>query len=295
MSHRPPMTLPLACALLFLLVPTAEAASNVPAENNTDLLVSCTGKTGTAGTFRLTLDSGGRTRTYKLTVPSSYQASTGMPLVINLHGWGGTGEQHDTDTGMSAKAQSAGFIVAHPDGVDNSWNAGACCGGAVSQGVDDVGFIRALVKSISSSYCVDPDRVFATGFSNGGYMSHRLGCEAADVFAAIAPHAGLIGIDTCAPPRAVPVVQSQGTADLLVPYRNAKASNDYWVQYNKCTSTSVIYKNGPATCSLYTGCTGNAEVKWCEVRGMNHVWPTGAYLPITDVFWDFFVAHPMMR
>lgn len=259
------------------------------------LTATCTGKTGLAGTFRLSLVSGGITRTYKLTVPSRYLNTTPTPLVLNFHGWGGTGEQQDTDTGMSVKAEAETFIVVHPDGVDNSWNAGSCCGTAASQNIDDVAFARALVGAVSASYCVDATRVYSTGFSNGGYMSHRLACEASDVFAAVAPASGLIGIDNCAPPRPVPVMQSQGTLDLLVPYKNAKASNDYWVAYNKCTMATVTYRKGPVTCTVNTGCTNNATVEWCEVRGMNHEWPTGTYLNDTDAFWDFFTQHPMGR
>lgn len=262
-------------------------------DDSTAIAATCTGKTGTSGTFRLTMTSGGLERTYKLTVPANYKPSNPTPLVINFHGWGGTGEQQDMDTGMSMKAESAGFIVIHPDGIDNSWNAGSCCGTAAAQKVDDVGFARALVKSVSDSYCVDSSRVFSTGFSNGGYMSHRLACEASDLFAAVAPASGLIGVENCKPPRAVPVIQSQGTLDLLVSYKNAKASNDYWVAYNKCTISTLTYKKGPVSCTLNTGCTSNASVEWCEVRGMNHQWPTGSYLNATDAFWDFFTQHPM--
>jgi polyhydroxybutyrate depolymerase len=254
---------------------------------------TCSGKTGVAGSFDLTLQSGGYTRTYHLHVPSQYKSTEPMPLVINFHGWGSNGLEQDEYTGMSAKGDQAGFITIHPDGIDNSWNAGSCCGTAAAQQIDDVGFARDLVKSVSAAYCVDAARVYATGFSNGGYMSHRLACEASDVFAAVAPASGLIGIDDCKPPRPVPVIQSQGTVDPLVPYRNAKASNDYWVAYNKCSASSVVYRKGVATCTAHTACAADATVEWCEVKGMGHAWPTGNYLNDTDTFWDFFTKHPM--
>lgn len=287
-----------ASALLFSAAPAmARAPHAAPASSPAKAAATCTGKTGAAGSFDLSLDSGGYTRVYRLHVPPQYQSSQATPLVINFHGWGSDGPSQETYTGMSDKADEAGFLVAYPTGIDNSWNAGSCCGTAASTGVDDVGFARDLVKAISASYCVDASRVYATGFSNGGYMSHRLGCEASDVFAAVAPASGLIGIDTCAPPRPVPVIQSQGTADPLVWYPNAKASNDYWVAYNGCGASSQVYQRGGATCIAYAGCKNNATVEWCEVKGMGHRWPNDTngvrWIDDTDTFWDFFTKHPM--
>ena len=257
----------------------------------------CVGRRGEAGTFERTLTSGGMTRTYLLHVPASYDGQSPVPLVLNFHGLLKSGSYQQDYTGMSDKADLEGFIVAYPDGIESSWNAGFCCPPATTLGIDDVGFARDLVAAISQEYCIDPDRVYATGSSNGGMLSHRLGCEAADVFAAIAPASAYIAVDDCAPIRPVPVIQTQGTADPVVPYWTAKVSNEFWADNNQCGPASPYYQKGGATCYAHEGCAEDATVSFCEVRGMGHTWPNDEgqvdWIDATDMFWDFFEAHPM--
>ncbi len=257
----------------------------------------CVSKTGVAGTFERTMTSGGWARTYLLHVPESYDGTTPVPLVLNFHGLLKSGAYQQDYTGMSEKADDEGFIVAYPDGIESSWNAGFCCPPATSLGLDDVGFAKDLVAALSEEYCIDPGRVYATGSSNGGMLSHRLGCEASDVFAAIAPASAYIAVDDCAPDRPVPVIQSQGTADPIVPYWTAKASNEFWAANNQCLASGPVYHKGGATCYAYEGCAQDATVEFCEVKGMGHTWPSDDgpvdWLDDTDMFWSFFEAHPM--
>lgn len=257
----------------------------------------CIGKIGTPGTFEESLASGGWARTYLIHVPDSYDPAVPTPLVINFHGLGKSGAYQQDYTGMSDKADLEGFIVVYPDGIESSWNAGFCCPPASALEIDDVQFARDIVAAVSSAYCIDPDRIYATGSSNGGMLSHRLGCEANDLFAAIAPASAYIAVDDCSPERPVPVIQSQGTADPIVPYWTAKASNEFWAQNNQCLSSSPVYHKGGATCYAYNGCSENATVEFCEVRGMGHTWPGDDspvdWLNATDVFWDFFENHPL--
>jgi len=260
---------------------------------------ACVGKLGASGSSQVQIESGGALRTFLLRVPPQYKSSEPTPLVFNFHGYTMTAELQETYTGMTETALAAGFILAYPQGIGNSWNAGqTCCGEALLKNVDDVGFARDMVASISEQYCIDPSRVFSTGFSNGGYLSNRLACEASDVFAAVAPASGVIDISICTPPRPVPVMQSQGTVDPLVPYQRSKNTNDYWVEYNKCTGTpSTVYQRGNATCTVYDNCAQGASVEWCEVERMGHAWPIGqtryGSLDDSDAFWEFFTRHPM--
>ncbi len=257
----------------------------------------CVAKQGVPGTFERTLESGGLTRTYLLHVPESYDGTQAVPLVLNFHGLLKSGSYQQDYTGMSDKADDEGFIVAYPDGIESSWNAGFCCPPASTLNIDDVGFARDLVAAISQEFCIDPARVYATGSSNGGMLSHRLGCEAADVFAAVAPASAYLAVDDCAPERPVPVIQTQGTADPVVPYWTAKASNEFWADNNQCSTSTPYYHQGGATCYAYDGCAQDATVAFCEVRGMGHTWPNDDegvdWIDATDMFWDFFVAHPM--
>jgi poly(3-hydroxybutyrate) depolymerase len=110
-----------------------------------------------------------------------------VPLVIDFHPILFNGSFERGNSGYLQLSDRDGFIVAWPNGIDNAWNVGPCC--TRSRTVDDVAFARALVDAIKAEGCVDPKRVYATGFSMGGGMSHYLACHAADVFAAVVPSA----------------------------------------------------------------------------------------------------------
>ena len=116
-------------------------------------------------------------------------AATAVPLLFNIHGTTEDAAYQQTHSKMNAKADSAGFIVVHPDGIGSirGWNAGNnCCGTpqfSPSQ-YDDVGLIKAILARAKMQYRIDPKRVFATGHSSGGFLSYRLACEAAELFAA---------------------------------------------------------------------------------------------------------------
>ncbi|MCC6554322.1 MAG: prolyl oligopeptidase family serine peptidase [Polyangiaceae bacterium] len=269
------------------------------------------------------MTSGGVLRTSLLHVPSGYDPSQGAMLVLNFHGFGSDAPQEALLTGMSATSNDRGFLVAYPYGLFSSWNAGQCCGDAWVDAVDDVQLARDLVAKIAEDYCIDPRRVYATGMSNGGFLSHRLGCEASDVFAAIAPVAGVLGIDpaTCTPGRPVPVMHFHGTEDALVPYTGGVplvqwttgGTLDFlsvdetmaaWRAIDGCSGTSeVYYQNGDSTCVRWLGCDGGSEVIRCVAEGAGHTWPGGLPVPTlgettqdmdaTEMMLDFFEAHPM--
>jgi poly(hydroxyalkanoate) depolymerase family esterase len=159
-----------------------------------------------AGTESKTLELAGRKRTYLIHPPKGYDAKTPLPLVLVLHGAVQGAANAESMSGMSAKADKEDFLVAYPTGTSRfglapTWNAGACCGYAMTNKVDDVGFLRALIDRLEHDYTVDPKRIFVTGISNGGMMSYRLACELADRIAAIAPVEGAQDIE-CRPSRA---------------------------------------------------------------------------------------------
>ena len=160
---------------------------------------------------------GATTRTYLLHVPAKYTGTTAVPLVVDIHGLGSNASQQRGISGMVAVADREGFVI-DPEGVTNRWNAGICCG---NPDMDDVAFIRELVAAISADGNIDASRVYATGLSNGGAMSQRLACDAADLFAASAPLAFPIPFEPlsgCQPARAMPVLTFMGLTDVLVRY-----------------------------------------------------------------------------
>ncbi len=258
------------------------------------------------GDATLHLDFGGMTRTYKVHVPPSYDGSVPVPLVLNFHGYTSTADQEIALTHMNDQSDTSGFIVVYPEGVLNSWNAGVCCGTAASMDLDDVGLARAIVSAMESRACVDPHRVYATGMSNGGFLSHRIGCEAADLFAAIAPVAGVLGIPDadCTPSRPVPVMDFHGTADPIVPWGGSAGLGfpsvpdtiAGWARRDGCTGTPhTTFDHGDTHCETYDACDGGVEVTLCTVEGGGHWWPGGILthngIDATSAMWDFFTRY----
>lgn len=250
------------------------------------------------------LSHGGRDRSYNLFVPSTFDGSKALPLVLNFHGFTSNASQQQVFSELNILAEQEGFLVAYPEGISSSFNGGSvCCGTAAAENVDDVGFARAIVADVAQIACVDPKRTYSTGMSNGGFMSHRLACEAADLIAAVAPVDGLLGIPTesCNPSRPVPIIHFYGTEDPLVDYNFAQLTNDFWVDKYACSDAApeVTFQNGVATCETWKACQDGATVTMCTVEGGGHCWPGQTFCPpelgsaTTDIsaneeMWAFF-------
>jgi polyhydroxybutyrate depolymerase len=274
-------------------------------------LAACTGKQ--AQPVDATWTIGGRN--VRVHVPASYDPTHRMPVVLNLHGYSSDSGMQQTLSHMAAKADSAGFIAVHPDGHDSprGWNAGVCCGAAATSGTNDVAWINAVLDEVEARACVDTSRVYATGLSNGAFMSQRLACEDAGRIAAIAPVAGVVGTPTCTPSRPVPVFEIHGTSDPLIPFNGGGVNGNEsvpttinrWVTANHCSAqTTTTYQHGDATCVTHGGCTDGADVTLCTIDGGGHQWPGGDSIGAllgkksddllsTDAMWTFFAAHPM--
>jgi polyhydroxybutyrate depolymerase len=252
----------------------------------------CTNGSLTPGDSTKTLTHDGQQRQYMVHVPSSYNGSTPVPLVIDIHGLTSSMSAQKGLSGWAAKSDKEGFIVIHPQGLGNSWNGGSlCCGSSQSSGVDDEGFMRAIVKTTGEQGCIDPKRVYATGLSNGGAMSHLLACRAADVFAATAPVSMGNGTRPCQPSRPISVTMFRGTSDTLVSYNgglfpSAKADFDQWKGLDSCTGSAAT--SGP--CETYTGCAAGTEVTLCTINAGHVLYSAAAQqgAPVPDVVWEMF-------
>lgn len=175
---------------------------------------------------RMSLQHDGDARSYVVRVaPGLTQTRRRVPLVLILHGGGGNAEITERMTGFTTKAEKEGFIVVYPEGSSRfkdkllTWNAGHCCGYALNNKVDDVGFISALIDKLVRDYPVDPKRIYATGISNGGMMSHRLGIELPHKLAAIASVVGALFGDEKMPAQPVSALMINGMLDQSVPYQ----------------------------------------------------------------------------
>lgn len=248
------------------------------------------------GNFTFNMTFGGQSRSFNLHVPGSYTGSAPVPLVLDLHGLGSTASQQAFISGFREKSDRAGFLVAYPQGVSNSWNAYGCCGTAYASRIDDVGFLKAVVNQIASMGNVDHSRIYITGLSNGGFMSHRTACEAADVFAAAAPVSAPLNLRdpmTCRPARPITVVQFHGLNDTTIPYdgifgiQSAQDSLDAWHDIDGCTgSATVLNLGGSSRCETYLTCNDGAEAGLCSLDGTHILYTSQSALRIADYAWD---------
>ncbi|MGY4712908.1 alpha/beta hydrolase family esterase [Mycolicibacterium sp. CBM1] len=240
-------------------------------------------------------------RTYIVHVPP------GPPnaLVLNLHGAGQTGRDQQAVTGYDAVADQHGFVVAYPDGIDLSWADGRGASIPDRQGVDDVGFLAALIVRLSREFGIAPGRVFVTGMSAGAFMTTRLACARADLVGAIAPVAGTLSSTVpCSPSRPVSVLAVHGNADPVVPYNGgpmvgrggpsdvvaAPVMAERWRAADTCPAP--VPNAGPGITSLIAvGCAGGAEVAFVSVEGGGHIWPLGGF-DASQASAQFFAARP---
>jgi polyhydroxybutyrate depolymerase len=278
------------------------------------------------GDHRFTLQHGGLTRAYRVHVPAGYRPDTPAALLVALHGGGGNMDFQADDAryGLVTMSEREGFVVVFPNGYSRlasgklaTWNAGRCCGAARDAKVDDVGFIREVVARVRAQLDIDPQRVYATGMSNGAMMAYRLACEASDVFGAIAPVAGTDNTTGCTPARPVSVLHIHAKNDthvlfeggagpdsmaahLVTDYVSVPDSVAKWSRLNGCAAAApkrVLEKAG-AYCEVHEPCRGGARVQSCVTESGGHSWPGGtkaraAESPSTaisanDVMWEFF-------
>lgn len=227
------------------------------------------------------LSINGQSRYYLLHAPESVPAGP-RPLLIALHGHGGTAARMRRTTNFNALADAHGFFTAYPEGASwrntawRSWNAGGCCGFARQTNVDDVAFLRALIADARERYAVDPQRIFVAGVSNGGMMAYRAACELSADIAGIAVVAGSMQSPRCEPAHPVAVMIMHGTADRLVPYGGGPGGDaeerrtdppvasavEFWTRHNR----------------------GRADVLLRTIEGGRHSWPAGA----AEEIWVFF-------
>jgi polyhydroxybutyrate depolymerase len=264
-------------------------------------------------------------------VPPGYDPGHPAPLVLAFHGGGSSAGfmADDSRYGLQREADQAGFIVAFPNGASRlpggrlaTWNAGGCCGYARDQGSDDVGFARVVVGAIEARYAVDASRVFATGMSNGGMMAHRLACDAADVFRAVASVAGTDATTHCSPSRPVSVLHIHARDDDHVrfdggagpgAFRDRQSVMDFisvpetiarWVQRDQCGGSPqrVLQVQG-AYCDAYKACAGGAQVQLCVTDTGGHSWPgadrvrrgkeaASTAIDASATIWKFFASQP---
>ena len=246
------------------------------------------------GDYVGTVLSLGTLRGFFLHVPTGYDGTTPMPLVIALHG--GDPIRMAQTTHLSEKADDEGFIVVYPAGRGDpmAWYSRDRFPAGFE---DDVTFIRDLIEQLETRLAIDPLQVFATGHSNGGGMAHRLGCDLADRIVAIAPVGGAHSLgDACEPVQPVSVYAIHGRLDTIVPFAGRPDVSTPlpqwaadWAAVNDCRGgLDIDQSQDDVTIRTWTECESDTEVVLVLLHDVGHFWPPGA----TDSIWAFFAAHP---
>lgn len=262
----------------------------------------------------------GQSRHYLLYLPANYVSNSVNPLIIHFHGYSSTSTIDMNFTQWMPVADTAGFLVVYPDGLtDDSgyqyWNVGW----PWEPNTDDVSFVSALIDTIHARYNTDQNRVYASGFSNGGFMCYMVAAALSNKITAIGSVSGGMTpaiFDTVTPSRAVPTIEVHGTSDVLVPYHGsnsdfASVNTDtmvhFWAENNMCaliadsSALPDLDTNDGTTVQqlIYSGGTNNAMSELYRIIGGEHLdWPgagagNNGDFSACAVFWNFFNGYTL--
>ncbi|MCU1357000.1 MAG: poly(3-hydroxybutyrate) depolymerase [Acidimicrobiales bacterium] len=278
--------------------------SSVPADPS----AGCRGSIHTtSGNEKVATASGGMDRWYFVNVPSSNTADTPQPLILDLHGYLEGADLHAGVSGLSALGQFEGFVTVTPQGQGDlvHWDTRLTS--------PDITFVNAVLDHVEQTTCIDKNREYATGFSNGAFLTSTLACTDSERFAAVAPVAGIRDVPGCKPKRPVPVIAFHGTADEFVVYKGGigsgakklpavdskqsgetmgeadpKSATDIlpgdindtvpeilatWSKRNGCTGKETVSKVSSDVDLLHETCPAGDEAELYRVTGGGHAWP----------------------
>ncbi len=247
-------------------------------------IVDCAGKTYQSGNHNMSVTVDGKKRTFIMHVPSSYKGDEPVPLVVDYHPIGGSGQGQLNGTTYKSQTDPEGVISLYPDGTSKpggmgpGWNVGPCCSND-----DDVKFSREMISAVEEKVCIDTKRVYATGFSMGGGMSNHVACFMSDIYAAVAPAAmdlNKTNSAQCSPDRPISIIMFRGTADNVCKYQGgdsgygdglnflgAEGNFRFWAEKNGCTGSPSKNSSG---CDEYSNCKDGTKVVLCTKQGGGH-------------------------
>lgn len=252
-----------------------------------------------SGQSDFVLDAGGGEHDVRVYVPTTHDGSSELPLVLNFHGFGSTGEQQARFSGYEELAEEEGFVVVHPTGIPDSGDEEARNSWEVADiddpAKDDLAFVDELLDLLIADWCIDEDRVYATGMSGGGLFTSRLVCDMSDRIAAGVSVAAMTHADSCDPERAVPYMAIHGTQDPTVPFDGDLTGTrfegeafsealfggnpipDEFAQFAVtmgCDPAGQRVQQSPdVVATTYTGCDDDVPLVFYEVVDGGHAWP----------------------
>ncbi|NNC81861.1 MAG: prolyl oligopeptidase family serine peptidase [Acidimicrobiales bacterium] len=269
-----------------------------------------------------TIVSGGLEYMTQWSVPSSYDGSP-LPVVLDFHGIGSNGSQQSLFSGIGPLAEREGFVAVHPTGLSTptddraSWELPQFD----SDDRDDVQFVRDLLDTLTSNVCIDQERVYAAGMSNGGFFTSVMVCELSERIAAAVSVAGVTHDDSCEPAEPVPYLAFHGVDDSVVPFDGsgvstlpgAEVAGAFFEQVPKeefaefaadfgCGTSADTAVSDLVTRTTFGGCADDVEVAFYTITDGGHTWPgsvvsqsiaalgvTNTDIDATQLAWDFFV------
>jgi polyhydroxybutyrate depolymerase len=245
----------------------------------------------------------GGERPVTLQVPDRFDDRREYPLILVLHGYGANGFLQQAYFGVGDLVKSGDAFVLSPDGTADFggklfWNADSMCCDFNHIGPDDVAYLGGLIDDVLDAWPIDRGAVYAIGHSNGGFMSYRMACERADLFAAVLALAGVAVDVPCRPSSAISVLHVHGTDDAVVPYAGAVPSVTQWAGLDGCSGTRARGDNldlemgvpGAETRTESTGgCPAGVAVDLWTLEGAGHIPSFGP--SFTPTAWQWLTAH----
>lgn len=244
-------------------------------------------------------------RSYRLFVPTALPAGP-RPLLLALHSFTRDGARFERESGLDAGAVKAGALVVYPDGLDQSWNAGGCCVPSSATGVDDVGFLEAVLRDVAARRAVDRVRVSVVGHSNGGMMAYRLGCERSALADTVIVMAGTFVGPSCSFTRPVSLLHVHGALDDIVPvsglantplavsgFPDVRGPVSAYAAFDRCKGWSTTaFEGSPLASVLQATCPPGTWVQLVVSSTLGHAWPTSADrsrygVDMTGATWGF--------
>ena len=240
----------------------------------------------------------GFNREFVLYIPNSYDGTSSVPLMFNFHGFGGSASNYMLEADMRSLAEADTFILIYPQGscLDGLSHWNACpLGGDNKSNADDFGFIESMITEISSHYNVDMERIYATGYSNGGMMAYGLANYKSDLIAAVASVSGVMLDCTGTKSHPMPVVHLHGTSDDVFPYNGSSDYNsvqstlDHWINFNNTVLTPTVTSDNNIEHYVYNQGDRSVSVEHYKFIGGDHVWFSATYhdQSTSDLVWNF--------
>ncbi|MEN9810218.1 MAG: hypothetical protein RLZZ488_1785 [Pseudomonadota bacterium] len=268
-----------------------------------------------------------RSREYLLFTPPGYESNQPTPVVIGFHGGETSNVIFARTSRLHNLAEQNNFLVVYPNGVDKHWNDGR---GTSNPNIDDVGFVKTIVEDLKSIRNVNVNRIYATGISNGAFMTQRLACELSDVIAAFSAVAGSMGVNlrsACQPSRPVSMMIINSPIDNFVPWnggsmKKGKGGNilsipelvEFWKRHNSCGESEertlpkrIANDKTKVVVRQHNGCREDTQLLFYTIEGGGHTWPSGADQPpwlvgptsremnATAESWNFFKRHSLKK